>query len=129
MKSIEFLNVDLEIESSESLKPIIDSFGEEVSVLFDGETSCGFTLASFEIRGLTFNRDADEIISNFCNLIENFSSNVKSIWDKCHSKKFDIGFESGNFPRSYKMEIRADTIERVAKLGVSIIVTIYPKKN
>ena len=73
MKSIEFLNVDLEIESSESQKPIIDSFGEEVSVLlFDGETSCGFTLASFEIRGLTFNRDADEIISNFCNLIENF---------------------------------------------------------
>jgi hypothetical protein len=126
---IKFLNVDLEIESSENLQSIVDDFGEDVSVLHNGEWERGFNLACFEIRGLIFERDVDGIITSFCNLIENLSPESKLIWGKCHSKRFDAGFESGDFPRSYKTEIRADTIERVAKLGASIAITIYPKHD
>jgi hypothetical protein len=122
---VKFLNVDLEIESTENLQPIIDDFGDNVSVLYHGENAKGFNFANFEIS--LGDRDADGIISNFCLLIENLSLETKTIWEKCCSKKFDIGFESGDFPRSYQTEIRADTIERVAKIGASIGVTIYPK--
>lgn len=125
---IGFLNVDLEIEGSENLQLIVDDFGEDVSVLFNGKNGSDFNLASFEIP-LGIDRDADGIISTFCLLIENLSPEAKSIWDKCHSKKFDAGFESGDFPRSYQTEIRADTIERVSNIGASIVVTIYPKRK
>ena len=124
---IKFLNVDLEIESSENLQPIIDDFGEDVSVLHHDENSKGFDFASFEIS--LGDRDADGIISRFCSIIENLSVESKSVWENCHSKRFDVGFESGDFPRSYQTEIRADTIERVARLGASIVLTIYPQNE
>ena len=95
-----------------------------VSVLYSGENGSGFNLASFEIR-LGFIRDVDELILSFCDLIENFSSDSKLIWQKCHSKKFDCGFQSGDFPKSYQTEIRSDTIERVVKLGASIVITQF----
>ena len=123
-----FLNVDLEIDSLEQLQPIIDDFGEDVLVLYHGKNGNGFDFAAFEVSAES-DRDGDGIISTFCVLIENLSPESKSIWDKCHSKKFDVGFQSGDFPRSYQTEIRADTIERVAQLGASIVITIYPKSE
>jgi hypothetical protein len=126
LMEVRFLNVDLEIESSEDLQPIIDDFGESVSVLYHGENGSGFNLASFEVYP-SGARDIDGIIAEFCLYIENLSPEAKEIWDKCFSKRFDAGFQSGDFPRSYKTEIRADIVERVAKVGASIVVTIYPE--
>ena len=125
---VSFLNVDLEIESSEELQSIIDDFGEDVSVLYNGKNGSGYNLASFEIPS-GIDGDVDGIISTFCLLVENLSLESKLIWNKCHSKKFDAGFSSGDFPRSCQSEIRADTINRVAKIGASIVITVYPKSE
>ncbi len=125
---IRFLNVDLEIEALEDLQPIIDDLGENVSVLHHGNNGSGFNFVSFEVMP-SGERDVDGIISLFCLFIENLSPETKLIWDKSHSKRFDAGFQSGDFPRSYKTEVRADTIERVAKIGASIVITIYPNSN
>ncbi len=125
---VRFLNVDLEIESSEDLQLIIDDLGKDVSVLHHGDNGSGFNFVSFEVEP-SGERDIDGIISSFCLFIENLSPDARLIWEKSHSKRFDAGFQSGDFPRSYQTEIRADTIERVAKLGASIVVTIYPKRD
>jgi hypothetical protein len=125
---IRFLNVDLEIESSENLQPLVDGLGDDVSVLYQGENGSGFNFASFEVKSV-FDRDIDGIIATFCCFIENLSPDAKLIWNKCHSKKFDAGFESGDFPRSYQTEIRADTIKRITDIGASIVVTIYPESK
>lgn len=123
---VKFLNVDLEIESSENLQLIIDDLGENVSVLYHGENGSGFNFVSFSVIS-SGEKDIDGIISSFCLFLENLLPEAKLIWNKSHSKKFDAGFQSGDFPRSYQTEIRADTIKRVANLGASIAVTIYPK--
>ncbi len=128
MNEIRFLNVDLEIEASEDLQPLIDDLGEDVSVLHHGDNGSGFNFVSFEVKP-SGARDIDGIIAEFCYFIENLSSDTKMIWDKSHSKKFDAGFQSGDFPRSYKTEIRGDTMQRIAKIGASIVVTIYPEPN
>jgi hypothetical protein len=120
------LNVDLEIESLENLQPLVDDLGDDVAVLFNGKNGGGYSFVSVELPALS-DRDIDGLVSSFCHLIENLSPEAKLIWDKCHSKKFDAGFESGSFPRSYRTELRADTIERVAKIGASIVITIYPE--
>jgi hypothetical protein len=123
-----FLNIDLEVESSENLKVLIDDLGEDVSVLYQGENGSGFNFVSFAVRP-SGEKDADGIISSFCLFIENLSLDAKLIWNKSHSKKFDVGFQSGNSPRSYQTEIRADTVKKVAEIGASIIVTVYPLNN
>ena len=123
---IHFLNVDLEIESSENLQLLVDDLGEDVLVLFNGKWKNGFNFLAIETYP---DANVDEKISLFCTLIENLSPEAKLIWDNAYSKKFDAGFECGEFPNSYQTEIRADTIKRVAELGASIVVTIYPRRD
>jgi hypothetical protein len=38
----------------------------------------------------------------------------------------DVGYESGTTPQNFRSEIRASTIQRVAEIGGSIVITIYP---
>lgn len=131
---IKFLNVDLEFESSEDLQKLIEDFGEKVSVLYHGKNEYGFNFASLETSESAFEifdsgKTADEVINDFCNLIENLSAKSKTIWEKCKSRKFDIGFESGNSSITYQTEIKPNTIERMAKLGLSLATTIYPQQS
>jgi hypothetical protein len=119
-----FLNVDLEIESHHNLQPIVEDFGEAVHNLYCGETQ-GHYLATFELCGVS-GSDPDSIICSFCRLIESFDNEAKKLWESAFTKVFDLGYEGGSAPSSYASEIRVETIEKVALLGASIRVTIYP---
>ncbi len=124
---ISFLNVDFVIDLSENLQPLFNELAENVSVMFNGEWENDLNRLSFCIKD-SYEKNADKIISELCFLIENLPFESKLIWNKCHSKKFDIGFESGSIER-LETEIRAKTVERIAKLGASILVTIYPMND
>ena len=123
-----YLNTDLLIESKSDLSRIVQEFGDDVIVLHHGDTR-GYHHASFEIDSGGTNAGADEVIIAFCHLVENLPEEVREIWDGCCSKVFDIGYESGTSPRSFRSELRAPTIQRVAAIGASIVVTIYSLSN
>jgi hypothetical protein len=120
---VKYLNTDLEIESKSDLSRIVEEFGEDVSVLYHGEMR-GYQHASLEIPGST--AGADEVINSFCTLVEQLPKEVREIWDGCCGREFDIGYESGTTPQTFKSEIRASTVQRVAEIGASIAITIYP---
>lgn len=124
---ISFLNVDLVIDSSENLQPLADELAENISIMFNGEWESGLNRLSLSLQD-SYQKTAGEITLELCFLVESLSSESKLIWDKAHSKKFDIGFESGNVG-GLETEISAETIERIAKLQASLLVTIYPMKN
>ena len=121
---IRYLNTDLEIESKSDLSKVVADFGEDVSVLHHGEMR-GYQLACFEIPGTSM--DADAVINSFCTLVEEFPKEVREIWDGCCSRVFDVGYECGASPQNFRSEIRASTIQRVADIGGSIAITIYPE--
>lgn len=120
---VQYLNTDLELESKSDLSKIVEEFGEDVSVLHHGEMR-GYQHASFEITGAS--TDADDTINSFCLLVESLPEAVREVWDGCCSRIFDIGYESGASP-NFHSEIRAATIQRVADIGASIVITIYPE--
>jgi len=120
---VKYLNTDLEIESKGDLSKIVEEFGEDVFVLHHGEMR-GYQHASFEIAGSS--SGADEIINSFCTLVEGLPKEVRETWDGCCSRVLDIGYESGTSPRNFRSEIRASTIQRVAEIGLGIVITIYP---
>ena len=124
----QYLNTDLEIESESDLSKIVAEFGEDVLVLHHGEIR-GYQHASFEIAGSTNSTCADDIINSFCALVEFLSEEARATWDGCCSRAFDIGYESGTSPPNFHSEIKARTIERVAKIGASIVITIYPVRS
>jgi hypothetical protein len=123
---IKYLNTDLEIESTHDLSLIIDDFGEDVMVHHHGEIK-GYQHASFSGEGMYVG--ADGAINAFCSLVENLSEEARKVWDGCCTHVFDIGYESGSTPRSFRSEVRASTIQRAAAVGASIAVTIYPLRD
>jgi len=127
MMEVHYLNTDLEIESENDLSLIIEEFGEDVSVLHQGEIR-GYQHASFEITG-GMSMGADEAINGFCLLVENLPKDAREIWDGCCSRILDIGYQSGATSPNYRSEIRASTIQRVAEIGASIVITIYPLRE
>lgn len=121
---VQYLNTDLEIQSKGNLSKIVEGFGADVLVHHHGEIR-GYQHASFSIAGGS--SDADATIDFFCTLVECLPKDVREVWDGCCSRIFDIGYESGTSPQNFQSVIRAATIQRVAKIGASVVVTIYPE--
>lgn len=120
---VRYLNTDLEIQSKDDLSRIVEEFGEDVLILHHGEIR-EYQHASFEMAGNT--SGADEVINYFCTLVDGLPIEVRGIWDGCCSRILDIGYESGTTSPNYRSEIRPSTIRRVAEIGASLVITIYP---
>ncbi len=119
---ISYLNTDLEIKSKEDISRIIEEFGEHVIVLHHEEAARSHEAvfeAASELDG------ADDVINHFCGLVENLAHDARTIWDRCRTRIFDIGYESGTTPHNLRSEIKASTIQRLSAVGASIIITIY----
>jgi hypothetical protein len=119
-----FLNVDLEIESRGDLSLLVEEFGEDVSVLHYGQ-----------IRGLNHLRvesgpgsdgDADDIVARLSCLVINLPPEARAVWDACCTRVFDIGYDATGPREAFRSEIRNETIQTIAAIGASIVVTIYP---
>jgi len=121
--NIHYLNTDLELESASDLKPIVEAFGEDVVVLHQGIVR-GNHRASFEIAGS--HAGPDENIKYFVALVDALSLEARALWNGCYSRVFDIGYSSGSGTSSYRSELRANTIQALAALNATIVVTVYP---
>ncbi len=138
---VHLINVDLELESTESVKPLIDELGESVFSLYRSDSGeIGNLELHIETRnGVDFYKSYDDVedwvggtdahIDEFCKLVENLSTKSRNIWDKCHKKEFDIGFQCGNTIKTFRTSIKAETILKCAGIGASIMVTTYPHQN
>ena len=138
-KKIDFhlANIDLELESNESVEPLVKELNKEVMTLnrFD-EKSIGLELNINTRNGLDFYKSYDDNedwvggvdvhLEEFCNLIENLSPTSRRIWNECFVKEFDLGFQSGNTRKTFKTRIQEKTVKRCAELGASIMITVYP---
>ena len=73
----EFLNVDLELESNESLDRIAQEFGDRVHVLHNGPLQDIPYLLALEVYAGD-DHDPESIIEAFCDLIERLSPKAKT---------------------------------------------------
>jgi len=121
MSKIEFLNMDLDIESEENIDSIIEEFGDHVSIMRN-EKENNLFYASFE----TFLNEENDIIEKYVSLINSLSPLTRKIWDKCIKKEFDFGYESGIVPNNFHSRINTNSVAQLASVGGNISITIYP---
>jgi hypothetical protein len=126
----EFLNVDLEIESTESLALIAQELGDNVYVLNQGPYRGSPHMLAVEIHAVC-NHDPDSIMEAFLDLIENLSSKARAVWRKSTRRRFDLGIASGTTSKKnfkvFTLELQPKTMKRAAALAAQIVVTVYPK--
>ena len=124
MNEIHFLNIDLDIESSIDINPIVKERGGRVSVHRCEEVD-GIFYGSFE----TGCSGVSAIIDEYLSLIEGLSKTSRDIWNKAVKRDFDFGYESGTTPNNFHSRIESEFINKLANLGGSVIVTIHPLPN
>lgn len=126
MMSSRFLNTDLEIESRSNLTVLAKELGDTVSVLYSGPMKKGFLLS---IENFAYHRDADKTIHALCSIVEKLSTKGKRLWASSRRKEFNLGFDVSMAGHSFCFALRNDTLRRVADLGATLGITIYPEAN
>jgi len=121
--TIQFCNVDLDIELRIELKDLERELDGRVVVLHEGPVSPGcFTL---RLETGTEYDNADDTILAFCSILKTLSPRGKQIWRSAHKKEFNIGYEIDRSQRITEFSLQSETVERIGSLGASIGVTLY----
>ncbi|MEI4548248.1 MAG: hypothetical protein ACPGVL_02310 [Pseudoalteromonas spongiae] len=123
MSDIQFLNVDLEIESKQDIAQLVSDLGKSAMVLhYDKDETR-------QLARIEANIDVtspDSAINHLCELIESCSRNALKQWLSCTRRTFDIGFQSGKNPKCFNQALHADTLLRISAIGAGIEITLYP---
>lgn len=123
MSDIQFLNVDLEIESKQDIAQLVSDLGKSAMVLhYDKDETR-------QLARIEANIDVtspDSAINHLCELVESCSRNALKQWLSCTRRTFDIGFQSGKNPKCFNQALHADTLLRISAIGAGIEITLYP---
>lgn len=126
--SIQFLNVDLFIESAGDLQNLVDELKADFLLSIHAKNDQGNNFAVLSHRSACDNYELNVILSLFCASLEKLSPKAREIWNSCLRKTFDAGFESGKSPDDFQSEIRPEIVRQVAELDAGIAIIIYPYK-
>jgi hypothetical protein len=125
-----YIQVDLDLHANFPLDELVAAFGDDVCVLHCGEgVKRPGRRASLHDAVLELNlenRPLTETLRRFCTLIESLPAPAAALWKKVRRREFNIGFDSGTKRPAFNTAIAAALVARIAKLGASISVTIYP---
>ena len=125
MRAPDFLNIDLDIESTSPLDSLAQEFGDQVIVTFSGRMNGRHCLY---MESADAGRSQDAVLNALCSLVEGLSESGRRLWDAADKREFDLGYETRlSFERANRFKIRPGTLRRVTGLGATVAVTIYPE--
>ncbi|BBN80117.1 hypothetical protein PA25_01020 [Pseudoalteromonas sp. A25] len=123
MSEIQFLNVDLELESKHDISALVSDLKQNAIVLHYDKDEYR-QLARIEADADVLS--PDKAINHLCELIESCSKAALKQWLSCTKRTFDIGFNSGTSPKCYSQALHADTLLRISAIGAGLEITLYP---
>jgi hypothetical protein len=119
MKPQFFLNVDLDVASTEDLTPLLRALEPVAYAL---ERPAG--LASFELGDPTPTQP-EPLILEFVRLISGLPAEARGIWERATKRTFDIGMQSSHEPAQASYRLSAETLRAAADIGAEIAITVY----
>lgn len=122
---IHYLNTDLDLRSAEDLTPLatlFTSYGMWQNHLI--QEADGNWFAIFEIG--CGGAEPNQTIIRLLDVIEGLPPEYKAIWDGCTVKEFNIGYECGTKPYPLVQGVSREVVARMAALGASFCITLYP---
>jgi hypothetical protein len=118
-----FLNVDLEIVSSNALDSLAELMGKAVLVLYSGPGVGREHLLCLESARCP--KTPDAAARDLCRAVERLSPRARKLWERARSKKFDVGYDLPADFQLVQVTLQAATVRRIVALGGTIAFTCY----
>jgi hypothetical protein len=115
-----FLNVDLDVESSDDLTPLAKALEPTAFAL---ERPPG--RASFELNEPVSPQGPEPLILEFARLVNDLPPPVREIWNRASRRVFDIGLQSSRRPFQETHRLAPATLRAAADVDAEIAVTVY----
>ena len=123
-----YLNTDLDLVSSDDLTELGNAF--EVAGAFplhDTQGEDGLWYATLETDEQ--HTEPDPNISEMLTIIESLAEPLRNLWMNCTRREFNIGYDCGADPWAFNQGLSAELLRRVANVGASIRITLYPDQD
>jgi hypothetical protein len=117
-----FINIDMELSSSEDLSPLANELDGKIYVLQNEFVGEDYKL-SFECN--LNEEEPSKVLIQYVKLISGLSENSKDLLKKCNSRILDFGYESG-MESVLSNSIPAAILSDLVALNYDLVVTIYP---
>ena len=127
--AVQFINVDLDIESKTSLDYLCLELSSSDIHHFHCEPGERVFFARLECSNGGETSEADSVINEFCNALESLDERASEQWKSAYRRCFDLGYEISGSDQCWQSELGANTLLRVAALGASIAFTVYPRSR
>jgi hypothetical protein len=120
-----YLNTDLDLQSAIDLTILEHAF-KAAGILSLHVTHCedGLWRATFETDEQF--SEPEPNIGAMLTVVESWETPLRSVWNGCTFKEFNIGYDCGAEPWAFNQGLSAEVLKRVAEAGASLRVTLYP---
>lgn len=119
-----YINVDLDLVSSASLDALVQAMGEDVFVLHVGGKRRKFE-AHLELASSHIGMSVDDTILGLTRIVQRLPRSFRKVWDTARSREFNIGIEAGLEPHAYELRLQRRTLDAIAGVRGTIVVTVY----
>lgn len=124
-REIHYLNTDLDLVSRETLEPLATTLGTQglfVLHVAQRKDLCWYATLETDEQ---FRQPEPNILA-FLAAIESLDPEAEALWQACTAREFNIGYDCGDAPWAFNHALTAPTLARVAALGASLRITLYP---
>ena len=126
--TISYLNTDLDLVSSADLTPLAAVFeARGVFALHVAPREDGLWYAVFETEDQ--HTEPESNIAAMVAVAEALAEPHRSMWLACTRREFNIGYDCGSTPWAFTQGLSSPLLARVAAVGASLRVTLYPERE
>lgn len=124
-REIHYLNTDLDLVAEHDLAALataLDSRGVFPLHVTQGDNRMWYARLETEEQ---YTQPEPNIIA-LLSVIESLDDRTLELLSACTSREFNIGYDCGDEPWAFNNQLTSETLARMAALGISLRITLYP---
>ena len=123
-----YINTDLVLISTEDLTALAEALEVNgVSPLHVTHGDNGRWYATFETNAPHIEPEPN--IAAMLDAIDSLIEPLRSIWDRCSLREFNMGYECGAEPWGFNQGLSAQLLSRLVDTGATLRITLYPSQK
>lgn len=122
---IRYLNTDLDLTSTSDLTALAAAFeAHGMLPLHVTPDPDGLWHARFETGEQ--HEEPEPNITAMIAVAESLAEPLRAVWAGCRLREFNIGYDCGGTPRAFDQGLSSQLLGRIAAVGASLRITLYP---